>query len=65
MIVISSELRAAGFKPTQVIPPQLETAARGGIRRKRGAGLLQLQGMGPKRYVLDPDDDIDFRSQCE
>ena len=43
MIINSSELRAAGFKlkevlPPQVLPPALEAAARGGLRT-RGAGL--------------------------
>ena len=64
IIVNSSELRAAGFKLKEVLPPQLETTARGGIRT-RGAGLLQLQGMGLKQYVLSVDDDTMFRSRCE
>ena len=64
MIINSSELRAAGFKLKEVLPPQLESAARGGMRT-RGAGLRRLQGMGPQRFLLHVDDDTEFRSQCE
>ena len=64
MLVNSSEVRAAGFKLKEVLPPQLEAAARGG-RRTRGAGLRQLEGMGPTRFVLSVDDDTEFRSRCE
>ena len=60
----SLELRAAGFTLREVIPPALETAARGG-RCRYGVGLRQLQGMGPKRFVLSTDNDNEFRSQCE
>jgi hypothetical protein len=45
MIINSSQLRAACFKLDTVIPPQLEAAARNGMRT-RGAGLRQLRGMG-------------------
>ena len=45
MIINSSQLRAAGFKLDKVIPPQLEAAARSGMRT-RGSGLRQLRGMG-------------------
>ena len=34
-------------------------------RCTRGAGLRQLQGMGPTRFVLAVDDDNEFRSRCE
>lgn len=64
MIINSSELRAAGFKLKEVLPPQLESAARGGMRT-RGAGLRRLQGMGPQRFLLHVDDDTEFRSRCE
>ena len=64
MIVNSSELRAAGFKLKEVLPLQLEAAARGGLRT-RGAGLRSLEGMGPKRFVLSVDDDTEFRSRYE
>ena len=64
MIINSSELRAAGFKLRELLPAQLEAAARAG-RCTRGAGLRQLQGMGPTRFVLAVDDDSDFRSRCE
>jgi len=64
MLVNSSELRAAGFTLGEVIPPAPESAARGG-RRRYGAGLRQLQGMGPKRFVLSADNDNEFRSRCE
>ena len=60
----SSELRVAGFTLREVIPPALEAAARDG-RRRYGAGLRQLQGMGPKRFVLSADNDNEFRSRCE
>jgi len=64
MLINSLELRAAGFTPREVIPPALEAAARGG-RRRYGAGLRQLQGMGPRRFVLSVDNDNEFRSRCE
>ena len=60
----SSELRGAGFNLQEVIPPELESAARLG-RRTRGAGLRQLEGVGRKRFVLSSDDDNELRSRCE
>ena len=48
----------------EVLPPELEAAARGG-KRTRGAGLVRLEGMGRKRYILSPDVDTDLRSKCE
>ena len=60
----SNELRAAGFKLKEVLPPTLKPDARGGMRT-RGAGLRSLEGMGPKRFVLSVDDDTEFRSRCE
>ncbi len=62
MLINSSELRAAGFKLKEVLPPALETAAR---VRTRGEGLRSLEGMGLKRFVLSVDDDTEFRSRCE
>ena len=47
MIENSSELCAAGFNLKEVLPPALETDARGGFRT-RGTGLRSLEGMGPK-----------------
>ena len=64
MIINSSELRAAGFSLRELLPPELEAAARGGMRT-RGAGLRELQGMGPTRFVLSADDDNEHRSRCE
>jgi len=64
MLINSSELRAAGFTLREVIPPALEAAVRGD-RRRYGAGLRQLQGMGPNRFVLSIDNDNEFRSRCE
>ena len=64
MIINSSELRAAGFKLQERLPPQLEAVARTG-KRTRGAGLRQLNGMGPTTYALGVDDDNVFRSRCE
>ena len=64
MIVNSSELRAAGFDLREVLPLQLEAAARG-VRRTRGAALKQIHGMGTMRYVLSVDTDNEFRSRCE
>ena len=61
---MASEWRAAGFTLREVVPPALEVAARGG-RRMYGTGLRQLQGMGPKRFVLFLDNNNEFRSQCE
>ena len=54
MLINSSELRAAGFKIKEVIPPALEPAVRGGWLT-RGAGLRSLEDMGPKRFVLSVD----------
>ena len=64
IVINSNELRAAGFKLKEVLPPALEATARGGFRT-RGAGLRSLEGMGPKRFVLSVDDDTEFRSRCE
>ena len=50
--VYSSQWRAAGFKLEKVIPPQLEAAARSGMRT-RGAGLRQLRGMGSERVCVE------------
>ena len=56
MFINSSKLRALGFTLREMIPPALEAAARGG-RCRYGAGLRQLQGMGPERFVLSADND--------
>ena len=64
MIVNSSELRVTGFDLREVIPLQLEAAARGG-QRPRGTALKQIHGMGTRRYVLSVDNDNEFRSRCE
>jgi hypothetical protein len=64
MIVNSSELYAAGFDLREVIPLQLEAAARGG-QRTRGSVLKQIHGMGTRRYVLSVDNENEFRSRCE
>ena len=64
MIVNSSELCAAGFDLREVIPLQLEAAARG-ARCTRGAALKQIHGMGTWRYVLSVDNDNEFRSRRE
>jgi hypothetical protein len=62
MLINSSELRDAGFKLKEVLPPTLETADRVWTR---GAGLRSLEGMGHKRFVLSVDDDTEFMSRCE
>ena len=59
----SSKLRVAGFTLREVFPPKHETAARRWYLR--GAGIRQLEGMGPKRFILSVDDDTEFRSRCE
>jgi len=64
MIINSSELRGAGFNLREVLPPEVEAAARG-RRRTRGAGHLRLEGMGRKRYVLSVGVDTELRSRCE
>ena len=63
MIINSSELRAAGFTLREMLPPELETAAR--RRSTRGAGIRQLEDMGPKRFIMSVDDDTEFMSRCE
>ena len=55
MIINSSELRASGFTLREIFPPKLEAAAR--YRCKRGAGIRQLEGMGPKCFMLSVNDD--------
>ena len=62
--VVNGSVRAAGFKLKDLLPPELEASARAG-KRTRGAGLRQLQGMGPTRFVLSVDDDNEMRSRCE
>ena len=42
---------------------ELEATARRGYMH--GAGIRQLEGMGPKRFMLSVDDDTEFRSQRE
>ena len=64
MIINSSELHGAGFNLKELLPPELEAAARGG-KLTPGAGLVRLEGMGRKRYILSPDVDTDLRSKCE
>jgi len=59
MIINSSELRAAGFTLQEVFPPELEAAA------PRGAGIRQLECMGPKHFILSVDDDTECRSRFE
>ena len=63
MIINSSELRAAGFTLREVFSSELETAAR--RRSTRGAGIRQLESMGPKHFILSVDDDTGLRSRCE
>ena len=66
MIVNSSELRAAGFSLKELLPPELDAAARGVVSgRTHGAGIRQLQGVSPSRWVLHADLDNEFRSRCE
>jgi hypothetical protein len=64
MMINSSELRAAGFKLRDMLPPALEAAARGGLQT-RGAGLRSLEEMVLKMFVLSVDDDTEFRSRRE
>jgi hypothetical protein len=64
MIINSSEVRATGFDLREVLPLQLEEAARGG-HRTHGAALKQIHGMGTRRCVLSVDNDSEFRSRCE
>ena len=64
MIINASELRAAAFKLTELLPAVLEQVALAG-RMTRGAGLRQLEGMGPSRWRLDLDVDNEFRTRCE
>ena len=63
MIINSSELRAAGLTLREVFLLELEAAAR--RRSTRGAGIRQLEGMGPKHFMLSVDDDTECRSRCE
>ena len=63
MIFNSSELRANGFTLRDVFATELEAAARRGSTRS--AGIRQLEGMGPKRFILSVNDDTEIRSRCE
>jgi len=47
------------FTLRDVIPQALEAAACNG-RRRYGAGLRQLQGMGPSKFVLSVDKHNEF-----
>jgi len=51
------------LKIKEVRAPQLEAAARAGMRTW-GAGLCQFQHMNTKRFVMSVDNDTDFRSRC-
>ena len=64
MIINSSELRGAGFRLQELIPPQLQCLAKSRNRRS-GAGLKQLQGVGPLKLLLHVDTDNDLRARCE
>jgi len=57
-------INSAGCTLREEISPALEAAARGG-RGRYGAGLRQLQGMGPQRFVPSADNDNEFRSRCK
>jgi len=63
MIINSSELKTAGFTLREVFLLEREAAAN--RRSTCGAGIRQLEGMGPKRFILSVDDDTEFRSRCE
>jgi len=63
MIINSKEMRAAGFTLRDVFATELEAAARRGSTRS--AGIRQLEGMGPKRFILSVNDDTEIRSRCE
>jgi hypothetical protein len=58
------EKSALGFDLREVLPLQLEEAARG-TRSTCGVVLKQIHGMGTRRYVLTVDNDNEFRSRCE
>jgi len=62
MIINSSKLRAAGFTLRKVFPSQLEAAAC--CRSMCGAGIRQLECIGPKRFMWSVDDDTYFKSRC-
>jgi len=34
-------------------------------RSIRGTGIRQIEGMGPKRFILSVDDDAEFKSRYE
>ena len=57
MLVNSSEVRNAGFKLKQVVPPQLDSSVRVSPRLHSGAGVRTLEEMGEKRLVMDVNDD--------
>ncbi len=66
MIVNSIQLCPTDFDLREVIPLQVETVTRGD-RCKRDAALKEIHGMGPRRYVLSVDNDIERSHdvQCE
>jgi len=61
MMIKWSELRAAGFTLREVFSPELEAAAR--RRYMHGAGIRQLEGMGPKGFMQSVDDDTESGSR--
>ena len=64
ILVHSSELLATDFHLAEVSPLQLDAVSHGG-RRKRGASVRNLQGVGNSTFVLSVENDNDFRSRCE
>ena len=64
MIVNSSEVRGAGFKLTELMPPVLDSSVRVSSRL-RGARVRTMEGMGAKKLVMDTNMDNDIRHFCE
>jgi len=50
-LINSNKLRAGSSKLKEVLPPQLEAAARAGMRT-HGAGVCQFQNVDPRQFVL-------------
>ena len=63
MLINSNRLRGVfgvdKFK--RLLPPVLNL---GPSRRARGAGVMQLQGAGETRFVLDSEKDSSMRDEC-
>ena len=65
LLINSSKLRAvfSAEQLKQLVPPQLEDAARA-RPRTRGAAVLEVEGAGDIRHVINVTKDEEIRANC-